>query len=335
LNFDSGRFWQKNGGKKISTLGSFWYGEVVRRKRILIILTACVLAGIGVVAFWPGPKEPEYNGKKLSEWLRAYELPVNPVASFEQWRAKWRAADEAVQHIGTNALPWLVRWIAYEPPKWKERIEGLVSKVPASTIPSWYYWDDALTKDAEHAFEVLGTNAAAAVPQLIQIVKQPRRELKQELAMTALSHVGKDGFPALLAALKDKDPHTKSTAAVCIYKMFGRGVDVSPAIPELLLLDREIEKSNPAAYPHYCFVPLFDDEPAFLIAALSNCLGHVDARVRVEAVIVLARLGDKARPVVPALTKALNDPAIAVQEAAIVALQKIAPEVLMNGVKDF
>ena len=29
----------------------------------------CVLVGIGVVAFWPGEREPEYNGKKLSEWL--------------------------------------------------------------------------------------------------------------------------------------------------------------------------------------------------------------------------------------------------------------------------
>jgi len=43
-------------------------------KRIFITLAACVLVGIGVVAFLPGEKEPEYNGKKLSEWIWAYEI---------------------------------------------------------------------------------------------------------------------------------------------------------------------------------------------------------------------------------------------------------------------
>jgi len=38
---------------------------------VLVVLGACV-AVVAVVAFWPEQKEPEYQGKKLSEWLAVY-----------------------------------------------------------------------------------------------------------------------------------------------------------------------------------------------------------------------------------------------------------------------
>src|SRR5438067_1105808 len=89
-----------------------------RRRRVIIILAACVLMGIGVVAFWPGEREPVYNGKKLSEWLQLYGSTGISVEQREQ-------AKVAVRQIGTNALPWLVKWIQCDRrdlPQWKTRL---------------------------------------------------------------------------------------------------------------------------------------------------------------------------------------------------------------------
>jgi hypothetical protein len=55
----------------------------------------------------------------------------------------------------------------------------------------------------------------------------------------------------------------------------------------------------------------------------------------VQAANALGRLGEAAQPAVPALKEALDYRAIALQEAALDALEKIAPEVLTNGVRDF
>jgi hypothetical protein len=182
------------------------------------------------------------------------------------------------------------------------------------------------------------------VAELEKIVKGSGHSMNRDWAMDALSPIGKDAFPALLAALGN--PKTQSKAAWCICKMGIHGVDFSPAIPGFLLIDRateehakKIAQANPGGREiDYAWdMPdlLYDIRPPFLIPALANCLHHTNNDVRVEAAKALGRLGEAARPAVPALKEALDVPVIAVQEAAIDALEKIAPEVLTNGVKEF
>jgi hypothetical protein len=48
-----------------------------RRRRIVVVALAVLLVAIGIVAFWPEPKEPEYNGKSLSEWLWIARTKLN------------------------------------------------------------------------------------------------------------------------------------------------------------------------------------------------------------------------------------------------------------------
>ena len=315
-----------------------------RRRRIIVVLAVCVLVGIGVVAIWPGEREPEYNGKKLSEWLRAYSLGYSNYEEKKIYEREQLAAADAIQHIGTNALPCLVRWIAHEPPAWKEKIGRLVAKIPSRRIWGWYFENDYSGFRAVRAFEVLGTNAAPAVAELEKIVKGPGRGWSRDWAMDALSPIGKDAFPVLLAALGN--PKTDFKAAMCICEMAEHGVDVSAAIPALLLIDRATEErakklrqANPGSLERDYFYVLsklmFENRRPFLIPALTYCLRYTNNDVRVEAAKALGRLGEAARPAVPALKEALDVRVIAVQEAALDALEKIAPEVLTNGVKDF
>src|SRR5262245_367846 len=73
-----------------------------KRRRVVIVVAAVVVAAVMAAVLWPKEREPEYQGKKLSEWIN--------VGS--------REGPEAVQAIGTNALPCLVRWISYHEPRW-------------------------------------------------------------------------------------------------------------------------------------------------------------------------------------------------------------------------
>jgi hypothetical protein len=300
--------------------------------------------GIGVVAFWPGEREPEYDGKKLSEWLRAYELGSSNDNERKIVEREQQAATDAIQHIGTNALPWLLKRIAYNPPVWKEKIGAHIAKINSKLLTHWYLEGDRLGFDALQGFRLLGPRAAPAMPELTRMMRgDTRRGVGRDWPMDALSYIGRDGFPTLLAAMGS--PKTEFDAAERMDALAKQGVDIGPAMPELLLIDRRTradvenyEKANPRSQyydPVFVTPGLLDENRPFLIPALTNCLHHTNSDVRVEAADALRSLGDKARPAVPALKEALDDRVIAVQEAAINALEKIAPEVLTNGVKDF
>jgi hypothetical protein len=86
------------------------------RRLLLVLLTVAFVVGLTVLV-WHGRREPGYQGKLLSEWLRAYR-PIGTRTPGSQ-----QAAD-AVRHIGTNALPFLVRWIEdyQNPPPWERRL---------------------------------------------------------------------------------------------------------------------------------------------------------------------------------------------------------------------
>jgi hypothetical protein len=136
-----------------------------------------------------------------------------------------------------------------------------------------------------------------------------------------------------------EDAKLNHLAAIDIVAMSDTGVDITPAIPAILMVDREtsaIMKTN-IYYGHYAIGPeaLPELRSHFLASALTNCMHHTNLVIRLEAINALGRLGQAARPAVPALKEALDVPVVAVQEAAVEALEKIAPEVLTNGVKEF
>lgn len=84
-----------------------------RRRRVIIVLAVSVLLAIGVVAFWPRDNEPKYNGKTLTAWL--------VISASRRSDNRWPQAEDAVRHIGTNALPWLIKWAHYDQPAWQSK----------------------------------------------------------------------------------------------------------------------------------------------------------------------------------------------------------------------
>jgi hypothetical protein len=128
----------------------------VKRRRILLIVGGMILAIAFAVIVWPGEREPEYQGKKLSEWVGLYRPgtagpTMSPGHSYSEVR-------RAVRCMGTNGLRFLVRWISYEKPAWRRRIELAGTHLPTFVIKTrlfrWWMRDNR-TYRADAALFVL------------------------------------------------------------------------------------------------------------------------------------------------------------------------------------
>ena len=130
----------------------------------MIAAAAVVVIAVLFAIAWPGEKEPEYQRKKLSEWLDAYQS----AAFFSGIGADQRTkeAEDAVRHIGTNALPWLLRWLKAETPGWRL---GLSRNLPwqgrMERLRTWLVNANTKAEAAVTGFEILGEQASAASPQ--------------------------------------------------------------------------------------------------------------------------------------------------------------------------
>ena len=78
----------------------------MRKIRVYVVLIAGVVLVVGGLlvcgVFREG--EPEYGGKRLSEWVQV--LGARAVNGGDT-----HLADEAIRHIGTNALPYLLKMV--------------------------------------------------------------------------------------------------------------------------------------------------------------------------------------------------------------------------------
>jgi hypothetical protein len=204
-----------------------------RRRRIVVVLAACVLVGIGVVAFWPGEREPEYNGKKLSEWvwMERHTPPENEEA---------KVAAEAVRHIGTNALPSVLRWIGYKRPYWKTIVFNCASKMPRALSGATYWVINRtfVSDDKEISrvdlgiwcLRILGPEAEPAIPELVRMTNQQDSEMAQS-AFAGLFQIGLKSVRPL-AQIIDDPTHRHRDMAVGTLYMFGEYA--RPTVPVLL-----------------------------------------------------------------------------------------------------
>jgi hypothetical protein len=161
-----------------------------RRSRILIILAVvCVLAGIGVVALWPREREPEYNGKKLSEWLE--------ISASRKYNDRWPQAEDAVRHIGTNALPWLSKWMSYESPKWKDQMaRWKVWNILPRQLYRLVYNADFQTIWAAEGFRILAPTSEQVSDELARLANRWPKPSSTRAFVTALN-LGPAGLPIL------------------------------------------------------------------------------------------------------------------------------------------
>jgi hypothetical protein len=183
----------------------------MRRRRVLIILAAGLVLAIAVFAFWPPEPEPRYNGKKLSEWLETADKDFSTIDSnpFRRVReidtsapGEVKEAVTAVRVIGTNALPWLLKWATEDHEKWNNWVMNAGESLPRylhtyRLALSIVRNSGRKQRAAFVGFAILGQKAAPAVPELATLVEKSKSENCRIEAMCCLGALGEIARPAL------------------------------------------------------------------------------------------------------------------------------------------
>jgi hypothetical protein len=269
------------------------------RKPIHLALAAVVIVVLGS-AIWrsshrPG-REPLYKGKRLSVWLEHYRrmwiwMPDNLKPE------EARQTEEAVRHIGTNAIPTLL-------PMLRKRDFVVVSKLlewrqPPYLIHIPYVSAATRNSDAASGFKILGTNALPALPELIAIYERNISSWSQDAAADAIVAIGPEArraIPAFVQAAAHSNAHTRVGAISALGSIHA--------------------------------------ESAIVVPVVAKSLAETNIIVKIVASRALERFGIDARAAVPILVQLLKDTDWHVRLNAANALKKIDPEAAAKaGVK--
>ena len=142
-------------------------------------------------------------------------------------------ATAAVLNIGTNALPLMLKWTAYEIPTWRKKVNRLLSRLPVRATR--LFRDRSLIKAdaARQGFKILGPMAAPAIPELIEIAGKPGAEWSGQRAVGALSDIGAESLRPILGAVAAPRTGNRHRFIHCISIMHESGIDTSEAVPVL------------------------------------------------------------------------------------------------------
>jgi HEAT repeat protein len=253
-----------------------------KKSRILLaIFLVAVLGVITWLVFQPG--EPVYEGKPLSVWLEGYDA-TKPKG------AEWEKADEAVRHIGTAAIPTLLRMLKANDNDPRRKLIVWAEKHHL-TKPRKHILDFNLNFQAGNCFYVLGPVAKGAVPELIRIYNQHISDWSQSETALALGMIGPasaDAVPSLILNVASTNAMTRAQTIFALGAIHAK--------PELV-------------------VPL-----------LTKNLADPDVQSRRSAVNALMMFRGEAKSAVPVIIGLLQDPDRFVRTSARFALRAIDPE---------
>lgn len=184
------------------------YSVYVKRQWKIAIAGAALIAIVAAIKLTGS--EPEYKGRKLSEWISECKYAYS--------EAQPKEAAQALREMCPTALPTLVDWIGYEKSDQTKRVENFIWEIAEKLGVGAKF--DLMTRKGENrvntafdAFEVLGTNAAPAIPQLSNMVMNANNPgTAASRALSALALIGKSGKQTIVSLLHDaNNPHRSQT----------------------------------------------------------------------------------------------------------------------------
>jgi HEAT repeat protein len=309
------------------------------KQRKWALLLFGLVAMSALASSLPPEGEPCYEGKPLSHWVAqlGQESPPGPDETF---------AEERVRQIGTNAIPYLLEWMDYEPPAKKVggKAESIIEQnspwVSARVPDSRWMWQVADVAQrrayrAATAFAVLGTNAEAAIPDLKQMLRDLTKPYTCTVALYSLAAISTNRVPEIAVWVARADPGQQRLAAAVISDLLAVNTDPQRLVP---LLVEFLNSPDAIARIHAadCLGDLAKhdtSQAALVVPALTKCLREAPlVAVVLSTVQALGKYGDKAVSAVPALLKETQAPYDAdIRIAATNALKRVAPEALTNA----
>jgi hypothetical protein len=170
---------------------------VTSKRRKWVILAGCAAFAAAAFLVLKRPSEPSYVGHSLSQWAKwaastppPAGLPVPP--------------SDAIRHIGTNAIPYALKWIA-ESDTGSAKYRLLfwaATRLPKTFRPRGRYeWAGnyqhlAIAREGVAVFRALGPASVSAIPQLENMAFS-NQSLPAVYSVDALFCIGPEAIPAL------------------------------------------------------------------------------------------------------------------------------------------
>jgi HEAT repeat protein len=280
----------------------------MKKPRIIALLVLVTAFVASLLHFASRAHEPVYQGKSLSVWLENY---LDCDGGFTT-REQQLAADLAVQHIGTNALPFLIEMISAKDSRLKSKLIDLLAKqrwIKIHILPA-----EVLQARAMVAFRALGTTAKPVIPELARLLNDG------ESVAGVLSDIGTESIPILTNALFHTDARVRGDAISALgdYPRTPEhstpldpaeqgAIDAAtPGIIHLLL--HSLKDSDPNVRGRAALtLGFFAKEPALAVPALLPLLDDNDDWPRQLAAEALGRFREQGKSALPALLRALKD----------------------------
>jgi len=144
-----------------------------------------------------------------------------------------RKADEALKHIGTNALPYLLAWLRTEDPPWTNKPYQLAEYLPEIIRPRRGI---LLRYGVPEAFAPLGTDARRAVPELTKLAHDTNQLLNPAYrvragaaaALAAYGSQATSAAPAVITLLSDTNREVRRAATNALRKIAPEALTNTP-----------------------------------------------------------------------------------------------------------
>jgi hypothetical protein len=268
------------------------------RKRVQIALAVVLVALVAAIA-WQAMRlrEPVYQGKPLSVWLRQYRFTHVEGDGGELGKQ----TETAIRQIGTNAIPIYLGIITTRESALKLKLKALVPKRWLARFPMRSVYDFRFL--GAYGLMALGAEAKPAVPVLIALLNDSNPDVRETAVFTlrSLGPVASDALPSVIKCVHDP------SYSVQYHAIFGLGGIHQEAERVIPILVECLEQPPPPRY---------------------------SVNLRHNALWSLSQFGAQAKPAVPSLLRLLNDSHASIRSDVTNALKAIDPEAAAKaGVK--
>jgi hypothetical protein len=299
--------------------------------------------------------QPYYKGRSLATWLLLYHdanqrFPADPEPA------------QALRAMGSRSLPYLVNWLAYERPPWKDKVLATLNGVPppvktlSTNLSTRLQKEWARRENGYRAslwgFGVLGRTARPAAAELGQLALRGKGPVADRAARVLID-MDTNAAPAIAPLINGLHSPDERVAARAIWLVQIVKCAWEPAVQPLITTAKE---GNPKLrLPAIAALGSFGDTAAPAIPFLLEASGNLETKVKAtealmcipsyalpkltnqlqqaqgdeqrQAIKTLAALREQARPAVPVLLEAsARNPYLGTEITN--ALLHIAPEIV-------
>ena len=281
----------------------------MNRSRRVAWFALVALIAIGFGIFASRPTEPKYRGRPLSDWLVVLQQAQGGKPDVE--------AMEALQQLGTNAIPSLLEMLRQRDSRLKLKLMAWAGRQPL--IPIKFEGASVAKWRAVVGFDVLQSAGAPAIPALVGMLNDADTSWP---ALQCLARIGRPALTPLSQAVANSNVNVRFHA---VNLLGGLGRDDPPAVVPALLRALKDDNDNVRRAAAFALGNLAQ-APAPVVTALLETLTDSSPLVRSTGIQALGNFGAAAKSAVPALVDAVKsgDGGTAAQVAH--ALMRIAPD---------